>query len=71
MSRSTSADTGPEAEFDLAREFDASKFIGEIERREAVRKSGPGTIARRTLDALAERRRLTHELASLDDYEDS
>ena len=47
------------------------EFISEIERREAVRKTGPGTIARRTLDALAERRRLTRELASLDDYEDS
>jgi hypothetical protein len=71
MSRHTSTDSGPKTEIDLAGEFDASAFIGEIGRREAVRKTGPGTIARRTLDTLAERRRLTRELASLDDYEDS
>lgn len=71
MSRRVTADPGPEPDFELTQDFDASEFIGEIERREAVRKTGPGTIARRTLDALAERRRLDRELASLDDYEDA
>lgn len=68
MTRRTTVEPGPDAEFELAGGFDASAFIGEIERREAVRRTGPGTPARRTLDALAERRRLSRELADLDDY---
>ena len=71
MTHRTTTDSGPEADFEFAEDFDAAEFIGGIERREAVRKTGPGTIARRTLDALAERRRLSRELADLDDYGDA
>ncbi len=49
--------------------FDAQRFISEIERRETHR-SGPGTAARRTLEAIAESARLSRELSGLDDYGD-
>ena len=71
MSRQAGPDTGPEPELEFSEDFEASRIIGQIERREAVRKTGPGTIARRTLDALAERRRLSRQLADLEDYGDS
>ncbi len=54
---------------ELADGFDAQQFISEIERREAHR-SGPGTAARRTLEAIAESARLSRELSGLDDYGD-
>jgi hypothetical protein len=71
MPRRTTADSGPPTDFEFTEDFDATEFIGQIEEREAVRRSGPGTIARRTLDALAERRRLDRELAELENYEDA
>lgn len=70
MRRRTTADSGPAADFEFTEGFDATEFIGQIEQREAIRRSGPGTVARRTLDALAERRRLDQELADLEDYGD-
>jgi len=70
MPRRSTSDSGPPADFEFNEDFDATRFIGEIEQREAGRRSGPGTIARRTLDALAERRRLDRELADLEDYGD-
>ena len=45
------------------------EFLEEIEKREAHR-SGPGTAARRTLEAIAESARLSRELSGLDDYGD-
>ncbi|MEJ2515355.1 MAG: hypothetical protein P8080_08915 [Gammaproteobacteria bacterium] len=62
------SDTAPDFEF--GGEFDAVEFISDIEQREAVRTTGPGTVARRTLEALAERRRLDRELSDLDSYEE-
>ncbi len=70
MSRRTAATPDAETEFELTGEFDAAEFISDIERREAVRTTGPGTVARRTLEALAERRRLDRELSDLDSYEE-
>lgn len=57
----------PNFEFDEG--FDANGLIAEIERRETHR-SGPGTAARRTLEAIAESARLRRELSGLDDYGD-
>jgi hypothetical protein len=57
----------PNLEF--ADDFDAHRFISEIEKRETHR-SGPGTAARRTLEAIAESARLRRELSGLDDYGD-
>ena len=70
MNRRTTQGPDPESDFEFAGDFDAAEFIGDIERREADRRTGPGTVARRTLEALAERRRLSRELADLDSYEE-
>ena len=48
--------------------FDLDRGLSDLENRER-RRSGPGTAARRTLEALAEHRRLSRELADLDDIE--
>jgi hypothetical protein len=55
-------------EFDLGPDFDADRDMGDIKYREA-RRSGPGTAARRALEALAESRRLNRELRDLEDFE--
>jgi hypothetical protein len=58
-----------EADFEFTGDAEPIEVLSDIGRREAGR-SGPGTAARRTLEALAESRRLSRELADLDNYED-
>jgi len=58
-----------DANFEFTGEAEPIEVLPDIGRREAKR-SGPGTAARRTLEALAESRRLSRELAELDNYED-
>jgi len=58
-----------EASFEFSGEAEPLDVLTHIEQREA-RRSGPGTAARRTLEALAESRRLSRELAGLDHFED-
>lgn len=58
-----------EADFEFNGESEPMEVLSNIERREA-RRSGPGTAARRTLEALAESRRLSRELADLESYDD-
>lgn len=53
----------------FAEDFEPREFLPSIGRRES-RRTGPGTAARRTLEALAESRRLNRELADLDSYEE-
>lgn len=62
-------DFSDEADFEFIGETEPMDVLPDIERREA-RRSGPGTAARRTLEALAESRRLSRELADLDHFED-
>ena len=57
------------ADFEFTGEDEPIEVLPAIGRREAQR-SGPGTAARRTLEALAESRRLSRELAELDSYDD-
>jgi len=57
------------AGFEFTGEVEPMDVLGDIERREA-RRSGPGTAARRTLEALAESRRLSLELADLDSFDE-
>ena len=57
------------AGFEFTGEVEPMDVLSDIGRREA-RRSGPGTAARRTLEALAESRRLSRELADLDSFED-
>ena len=59
-----------DANFELNGDAEPIEVLSDIGRREAQR-SGPGTAARRTLEGLAESRRLSRELAELDTYEDS
>ncbi|MFU8894774.1 MAG: PA3496 family putative envelope integrity protein [Gammaproteobacteria bacterium] len=58
-----------DANFEFTGQAEPIDVLPDIGRREAER-SGPGTAARRTLEALAESRRLRKELAALDSYED-
>lgn len=58
-----------DANFEFTGDAEPIEVLSGIGRREAQR-SGPGTAARRTLEALAESRRLSRELAELDNYED-
>jgi hypothetical protein len=62
-------DFSDDADFEFAAEAEPLEALSVIGRREAQR-SGPGTAARRTLEALAETRRLSRELADLDSYDD-
>lgn len=62
-------DFSDDAGFEFNGETEPMDVLPEIGRREAQR-SGPGTAARRTLEALAESRRLNRELAGLDHFED-
>ena len=57
------------AGFEFTGEVEPMDVLSDIGQREA-RRSGPGTAARRTLEALAESRRLSRELADLDSFED-
>lgn len=58
-----------DADFEFAGDGEPIEVLSDIGRREA-RRSGPGTAARRTLEALAESRRLSRELAELENYDD-
>lgn len=58
-----------DANFEFTGDAEPIEVLTDIGRREAMR-SGPGTAARRTLEALAESRRLSRELAALDSFED-
>lgn len=59
-----------DADFEFVGEGEPIEVLPDIGRRESLR-SGPGTAARRTLEALAESRRLSRELADLDSYDDT
>jgi hypothetical protein len=71
MSGYARKDFSDDADFEFISEGDGEpvEALPDIGRREAQR-SGPGTAARRTLEALAESRRLSRELADLDSYDD-
>jgi hypothetical protein len=58
-----------DADFEFTGDGEPIEVLSDIGRREAQR-SGPGTAARRTLEALAESRRLSRELAELENYDD-
>lgn len=58
-----------DADFEFTGDAEPIEVLPDIGRREA-RRSGPGTAARRTLEALAESRRLSRELAELDSFDD-
>jgi hypothetical protein len=62
-------DFSDDADFEFTGEAEHIEALHDIGRREA-RRSGPGTAARRTLEALAESRRLSRELADLDSFDD-
>ena len=62
-------DCSDDADFEFTGNAEPIEVLTDIGRREAAR-SGPGTAARRTLEALAESRRLSRELAALDSFED-
>ena len=62
-------DFSDDANFEFTGDREPIEVLTDIGRREA-RRSGPGTAARRTLEALAESRRLSRELAALDNFED-
>lgn len=57
------------ADFEFTGDGEPIDVLPDIGRREAQR-SGPGTAARRTLEALAESRRLSRELADLEGFDD-
>jgi len=62
-------DFSTDADFEFEGEKRPVEVLPDIGRREAQR-GGPGTAARRTLEALAETRRLSRELAELDGFDD-
>jgi hypothetical protein len=70
MSGYMAKDFSQGADFEFIGESEPIEVLPDIGRREAQR-SGPGTAARRTLEALAESRRLSRELAELDSYDDA
>lgn len=69
MSGYARKDFPADANFEFTGEGEPVELLPDLGRREAQR-SGPGTAARRTLEALAESRRLSRELADLENYED-
>ena len=69
MNGYASKDFSDDADFEFTGDVEPIEVLTDIGRREA-RRSGPGTPARRTLEALAESRRLSRELAALDSFED-
>ena len=58
----------PRDDVDLTTPASDNRYLGRIGAREKRRK-GPGTVARRTLDALAESHRLSKELDDLESYD--
>lgn len=69
MSRYARKNFSDEADFEFVGDAEPIEILPDIGRREAQR-GGPGTAARRTLEALAESRRLSRELSELDNYDD-
>jgi hypothetical protein len=69
MSRYKQENSPEDASLEFIVDAEPNDVLAEIGRREAAR-NGPGTAARRTLEALAESRRLSRELAELDSYDD-
>jgi hypothetical protein len=69
MTGYTRKDFPEDADFEFTGDGEPIEVLSDIGRREAQR-SGPGTAARRTLEALAESRRLSRELSDLENYED-
>jgi len=69
MSGYTRKDFPEGADFEFTGDGEPIAVLSDIGRREAQRR-GPGTAARRTLEALAESRRLSRELSDLENYED-
>ena len=69
MGRKIEKDAG-EPDLDLSPDFDPIVDLSRLVARERDR-SGPGTAARRALEALAESRRLRDQLEDLDDFEAS
>jgi hypothetical protein len=69
MSGYARKDFSEDADFEFVVDAEPIEALSAIGQREAQR-SGPGTAARRTLEALAETRRLSRELADLDSYDD-
>lgn len=53
----------------FAEDFEPREVLPGIGKRDS-RRTGPGSAARRALEALAESRRLNRELADLDSYEE-
>lgn len=68
MSGYTRKEFAEDANFEFT-ELEPAELVSDLGRREAQR-TGPGTAARRTLEALAENRRLSRELAELENYDD-
>ncbi|MGD9387282.1 MAG: hypothetical protein PVI87_03560 [Gammaproteobacteria bacterium] len=68
MSGYTRKDFPEDANFECT-DLEPAELLSDLGRREAQR-TGPGTAARRTLEALAENRRLSRELAELEAYDD-
>ena len=69
MSGYARKDFSDDADFECTGDAEPIEVLPDIGRRES-RRSGPGTAARRTLEALAESRRQSRELAELDSFED-
>ena len=67
MGRKIDKDAG-EPDLDLRADFDPIVDLSRLVARERDR-SGPGTAARRALEALAESQRLREQLDDLDDFE--
>lgn len=67
MGRKIERDIG-DPDLDLAGDFDPIVDLCRVMARERVR-SGPGTAARRALEALAESRRLREQLDEVEDFD--
>lgn len=58
----------PDPELEAEASFDLNRELPDLEARERTR-TGPGSVARRTLEALADHRRLSRELADLEEID--
>ena len=58
----------PDPELRAGPSFDLDRELPDLEARERAR-TGPGSVARRTLEALADHRRLSSELADLEEID--
>jgi hypothetical protein len=62
------SDQGPRGASDPDPVSDPASDLDQLRAQERLR-TGPGSAARRTLEALADKRRLNHELADFDEYD--